>query len=181
MASTRGATGQPVATHRAERAPGRARRLLGRLAMDLLALGGVLCIALVVAAVLLDVSLVMFRTGSMAPTIPTGAVAVVREVPASTVRVGDVVTVDRPSDLPVTHRVLTVEGTGAERTITMQGDANDSPDPFPYTVTTVRRVLWSVPGGARLIVAVSSPWVLGAVALGASALVTWAFWPRARR
>lgn len=159
---------------------GRVRAVLGERALDVLAAGGLVCILLVVAALVLDVTLIMFRTGSMAPTIPAGSVAVVRQVPAADIRVGDVVTVDRDPQLPVTHRVLTVDGTGAQRTITMQGDANASPDPAPYTVTTVRRVLWSLPGGARVIGWFGSPLLLGSIAVAASTLVTWAFWPRHR-
>ncbi|MDD9205229.1 S26 family signal peptidase, partial [Georgenia sp. 10Sc9-8] len=87
----------------------RAARLGARLRGGLLtvaAAGGALCLLAVAAALVLDVSMIMFRTGSMAPSIPTGSLAVVREVPAKDVAVGDVVTVDRPGRLPVTHRVV---------------------------------------------------------------------------
>jgi signal peptidase len=65
--------------------------------------------------------------------------------------------------------------------ITMKGDANESEDPTPYTVSTVRIVLVSAPGLAYGIVWLSNPWVLAVLALGASTLVTWAFWPRKPR
>src|SRR5690606_12300222 len=107
------------------------------------------------------------------------SLALVREVPASAIAVGDVVTVERPGALPITHRVTSVTpAAGDARTITMRGDANSVDDPAPYTVTTVRSVLWAAPGLARLVVAFSNPMVLGGVTLSASALVTWAFWPR---
>lgn len=60
----------------------------------------------------------------------------------------------------------------------MKGDANLAADAHPYSVSTVRRVLGSLPGLARVVVWFSNPLVLGSLALGASALVTWAFWPR---
>ena len=50
----------------------------------------------------------MFKTGSMSPTITAGSVALVREIPASEINVGDVVTVDREDALPVTHRVTSI-------------------------------------------------------------------------
>ncbi|MFC7405098.1 signal peptidase I [Georgenia alba] len=162
----------------------RPRRRLGAVVGDALltvaALGGVLCIVLVVLAVAFDITLMMFKTGSMAPTIPAGSVAVVREVAASEVEVGDIVTVDRPGALPVTHRVTSVEAgeNAAGRVITMRGDANATDDPFPYTVTTVRVVLASAPGLAHVIVWFSNPYVLGGITMGAALLVGWAFWPR---
>ncbi|MCW4458677.1 signal peptidase I [Microbacterium sp. MPKO10] len=146
--------------------------------LNVAAVAGLICIVLVVLSVVFHISLIMFKTGSMTPTIPQGSVAVVREVPASHIAVGDIVTVDRDGQLPITHRVTSVEGSGSARTITMKGDANDYPDPAPYTVTHVRTVLWSIPALANVIVWMSNPLVLGGLTIGASVLVTWAFWPR---
>ena len=64
------------------------------------------------------------------------------------------------------------------RSVTLRGDANQADDPAPYTVSHVRIVLFSLPGLAYAVVAVSHPAVLGGVTLGSAALVTWAFWPR---
>lgn len=147
------------------------------------AVGGVICIVLVVLALTAQITLIMFRTGSMSPTIPAGSVSVVQRVPASAISVGDVVTVDRVDELPITHRVTSVEpgATPDERIITMRGDANAQEDPFPYTVTSVRIVLFSVPGIATVIVGMGNPYVLGVLTLAATTLVVWAFWPRAER
>ena len=156
----------------------RAGRVLGDVVMSLLALGGVICVVLVVLSFVFHVTLIMFKTGSMAPTIPAGSVAIVHRIPATDIEVGDVVTVDRLDQLPVTHRVMSVAGEGSSRIITLKGDANDAPDPLPYDVSEVRRVWLSVPGAATVIVWLSQPIVLGSVALGVAGLVTWAFWPR---
>lgn len=147
------------------------------------AASGVACMVLVVLALTAGITLIMFRTGSMSPSIPAGAVAVVQRVPASSIEIGDVVTVDRSGDLPVTHRVTSVEA-GAEegqRIITMRGDANADDDPFPYEVTSVRIVLFSVPRVATVIAGLGDPRVLGALTLAATVLVVWAFWPRTPR
>ncbi|WP_247631041.1 signal peptidase I [Microbacterium croceum] len=165
--------------------PSGRRRHPGRLIADALlwiaAVGGVLCIVLVVLAFTAQITLIMFRTGSMSPTIPAGSVAVVQRVPASDIAIGDVVTVDRVDALPITHRVTSVEqgATADERIITMRGDANADDDPFPYTATSVRIVLFSIPGIATAIVGMGNPYVLGALTLAATTLVVWAFWPRA--
>ncbi|WP_407360084.1 signal peptidase I [Microbacterium sp. LBN7] len=159
------------------RGPGRP---IGDLLLWIAAAGGVICIVLVVLAFTAQITLIMFRTGSMSPTIPAGSVSIVQRIPAGEIEIGDVVTVDRPGELPVTHRVTSIEpgASAQERVITMRGDANASEDPFPYTVTSVRIVLFSVPGIALLVAGMGSPIVLGGLTLAATALVVWAFWPR---
>lgn len=62
----------------------------------------------------------------------------------------------------------------------MRGDANEQNDPLPYEVVEVRQTLGHVPGLAGFIVTLGSPWMMGSLTVGASALVTWAFWPRSR-
>ncbi|WP_187977770.1 signal peptidase I [Mycetocola sp. JXN-3] len=153
---------------------------VGNLLLNLAAVAGSICIVLVILAFVFHTSLIMFKTGSMAPTIPTGSVALVREIPATEVRVGDVLTVDRIGQLPITHRVTSVSDgpTANERVITMRGDANASEDPAPYTITSGRIVLGSVPHLATVIVWFGNPWVLGSLTIALSGLVTWAFWPR---
>lgn len=165
----------------------RAGARAGRLVVDVLlwaaAIAGTICMVLVVLALTAQITLIMFRTGSMSPTIPAGSVAVVQQVAASDIAVGDVVTVDRPDDLPVTHRVTSIApgASGEQRVITMRGDANAADDPAPYTVESVRVVLFSVPGIATVIVALGDPVVLGGLTIAATALVVWAFWPRRTR
>ncbi|WP_347109419.1 signal peptidase I [Paenarthrobacter sp. S56] len=159
--------------------PRNAGRRVRELLLNLAAAGGAVCILVVIAAVVFHISLILFKTGSMSPAIPAGSLAVVREIPAAEVRVGDVVTVDRPGKLPITHRVQSVApGTGEARTITMRGDANAEPDPAPYVVERVRLVAWSVPGLAYPLAAAANPVVLGATTVGVAALVTWVLWPR---
>lgn len=166
---------------------GRAARTTGRVVRETLltlaALGGAACIVLVILAFTGGYSLIMFKTGSMSPTIPTGSVALVREIPAAEAQVGDVLTVDRPGKLPVTHRVTSVapaDGDPSERVITLKGDANQTEDPEPYRIAHARIVVGSVPGLATVIVWFGSPWIMGGVTVAAAVLVTWAFWPRER-
>ncbi|MET3903129.1 signal peptidase I [Paenarthrobacter sp. 4246] len=158
------------------------RRIRGGLqetVLNIAAAGGAVCILAVVCALLFNITLIMFKTGSMSPAIPAGSLAVVRGIPADEIAVGDVVTVDRPGKLPITHRVQSiVPADGTARTITMKGDANAEADPAPYTVEKARLVLWSVPGLAHPLAAAANPVVLGATTVAVSALVTWVLWPR---
>lgn len=155
-------------------------RLIGGLVLNVLAVMGVICIIAVICAFAFNITLIMFRTGSMHPTIPAGSLAVVQEVPAESVDIGDIVTIDRePGLLPVTHRVIGTEpGPDGTTIITMQGDANPNPDPTPYQVHTVRTVLWHVPELAKYVAKVSDPRVMAGTTVGAALLVGWAFWPR---
>lgn len=152
--------------------------LAGGLA-NLLAAGGVVCMVLVILAVAMNITLIMFKTGSMSPTIPAGSVAVVKEINADQIQVGDVITVDRDGRLPVTHRVIDVhQQGGGEALVQMQGDANPTPDPGMYRVEKVRKVLWSVPELAKVIVWAGDPKVLGGITMLAALGVLWTFWPR---
>ncbi len=160
----------------------RATARAGSALLTVAAIGGVVCILFVVLAVVFHITLIMFKTGSMSPTIPTGSLAVVEEVTGAEIRVGDVITVDRQDALPITHRVTSVSPLpGGAVSITMRGDANPTEDPAPYVVTTARKVLFSVPGLAYAVAAASNPIALGALTVGAAAIVTWAFWPRGER
>lgn len=161
------------------RRPGAA---IGSALLTAAAAGGVICIVLVVLAVVFNITLIMFKTGSMSPTIPAGSLAVVSAVQGDEIRVGDVITVDRQDALPITHRVTSITPLpGGAVSFTMKGDANATEDATPYVVTTARRVLFSVPGLAYAVAAVSNPVALGGITLGAAGVVTWAFWPREER
>jgi signal peptidase len=168
---------------RAEHPPVPKRRtvlsVISSVVMNLLAVGGLACIVMVVLAMVFNVSLIMFKTGSMAPSIPAGSLAVVQKVPAASVEIGDVVTVKRPGQLPITHRVIkTSPGADGTTMLEMRGDANTFDDPGGYQVREVRKVLWSVPGLAKGVIWLSNPIVLLAITISAALLVLWAFWPR---
>ena len=166
----------------ASTAHGRRHGLVREVLLNIASVLGAVCIALTLAALLFGITLIMFKTGSMSPTIPAGSLAVVREIPASEAKVGDVVTVDRPDQLPVTHRVVATEpGSDGQTILTLRGDANPVDDPAPYTVSTVRIVMASVPGLAVAVVAMSNPVALGSVTVVVASFITWYFWPRSTR
>ncbi|MET0435153.1 MAG: signal peptidase I, partial [Cellulomonas sp.] len=173
-------TGSHAARPTAARSRQRAADLGREVLLTVAALFGAVCLVLVVLVATLDLGVIVFRTGSMSPTIPTGAAALVRTTPADEVEVGDVVTVPAPvGDLPVTHRVVHTEtlDDGTTR-LRLRGDANDAEDPFPYDVTEVRRVVASAPGVGYALVRMGEPKALAAVTAGVALLVGWALWPR---
>lgn len=149
-------------------------------------------------------SLITFRTGSMSPTMPHGAIAVTIPVTAADLAVGDVVTVQRAgASMPVTHRIVSISdveeqpanaadiraaapgsgppdlGSADARQLVLQGDANDETDRLPYAITDAHKVVFSLPHLGRLIMLAQSPIGSGTLILLVGALVVWAFWPAA--
>lgn len=145
------------------------------------ALAGALSIGWLLLAPVMGLSLVVLRTGSMAPTMPQGTAAVARTVPAAQVHVGDVVTVRRDASSPlITHRVVRVSrvaGSAQARVLALKGDANDTVDHLPYEVDHVLRTSWSLPGAGTALARAQHPVALAGLVLGIGLLVLRAFWP----
>lgn len=127
------------------------------------AVAGVVCVLMAAGAFLFGLTPLMFRSGSMAPAIPTGSLALAREVPATEVVPGDVVSVLADNGNRITHRVAAVgERTGNSVPLTLKGDANSAPDDTPYVVSEVQRVLFSAPLLGYLVAWLSTPTALAA-------------------
>ena len=128
----------------------RARRLapaavLAEVALTLGSLLGVAVAGLTVTATKAGLRPLVVRSGSMEPTIPTGAMVLVKKVGAADVRVGDIVAVERSDHTRVTHRVIAVAHRGDVAELTLKGDANEDPDPVPVTVHHADRLAWQAP------------------------------------
>ncbi|MCD4535092.1 signal peptidase I [Nocardioides sp. cx-169] len=106
---------------------------------------GVLCLLVVAASALFDVRPLVFESGSMSPTIQTGALAISHRVDAADLEAGDVVSVPTGAGERVTHRVVTVTVRGDVASLALKGDANESADPRVYEVGHADRVLFDVP------------------------------------
>lgn len=86
------------------------------------------------------------KSGSMEPTIKTGGVIVIR--PNNSYEVGDVVTFgrDTKTQIPTTHRIVKVDGSGRMKVFTTKGDANDAEDPNLINLSDINgKVLFTVP------------------------------------
>lgn len=148
-----------------------AARPLGRVAritLNVAAIVGVLCLVAGAIAILTGMRPIIFQTGSMAPDIPAGSLALTVPVSADDIAVGDVVSAPRAGDgRLVTHRVVSTERHGTLRLIRMRGDANEADDATPYDVTNgAQRLVWSAPGVGEALASIRSPWLLvGLVAL----------------
>ena len=145
------------------------RRLAREVLLDAAAVVGAVCILIALAHAVLGSSLLVFRSGSMAPAISTGSLAVAVERPVSGVSPGDVVSVVDGDGVRVTHRVVSI-GPGG---LILQGDANPAPDAGAYDVSRVDVVVASVPVAGRVLDELSHGWwllVQGGLAAGAVGL-----------
>lgn len=141
-----------------------------------LAVGALLGLVALLSAALgatLGVRPLFFRSGSMAPTIVTGSLALARGVPATELRAGDIVSVRTVSGARVTHRVVRVDTTSrpGEVALTLRGDANRAPDAGQYVVGSAYRVFWHVPWVGYVVGTALSPTGLIALALVAALLL----------
>lgn len=121
------------------------------------ALLGVLCLLATAAGMAFGVVPLVFRSGSMSPTIATGDLAIARTVDASAIRPGDIVSVVTGSGARVTHRVVASTPQGDRQRLTLKGDANQTADAEPYVIARAERVLFHVPKAGYVIDAAISP------------------------
>lgn len=118
---------------------------------------GAVCIVLTIAAALFDVRPLVFRSGSMSPTIDTGDLGISRTVDAKEIREGDIVSVIDSRGHRVTHRVVALDRHGGQATLTLKGDDNEIPDAEPYVVPSAERVVFSVPRAGHVVSWLSGP------------------------
>lgn len=123
---------------------------LGDVALTLAAVLGLTVLGVTVTAHATGLRPLVVKSGSMEPMIPTGAMVLVRTIPAAQIEVGDVVAVDRPDGTRVTHRVVELERQGPTAQLVLKGDANDDVDPLPITVSEVGLLVTSVPTVGRV-------------------------------
>lgn len=164
------------------------RHVAGRVGGALLwvtAVLGLLSVVASIAATAFGVQPLVFRSGSMSPEISAGALAFAEDVPASQVEVGDVVSVVDDDGRRVTHRVTSTEASRTDPDavqLTLQGDANPTPDATPYTVEQVDRVVLDVPWLGHVVSWLTGPWAMFlAGGLGAAVVLILLRSPAGRR
>ncbi|AYF98799.1 signal peptidase I [Protaetiibacter intestinalis] len=124
-------------------------------------------------------------SGSMSPKIATGDLLFAVPVEARELRVGEVATLPNPqTGRYITHRIVGIEQLGQDYLVTMQGDANGTPDPEPYRVASDDRV-WhpvvTVPGAGAVLERVLRPAVIVPAIVALVALIGFTMVPSGRR
>jgi len=92
--------------------------------------------------------LLSVQTGSMVPKIRKGDLVVVKRVPISQLKVGDVITFINPTNQKetITHRIVAINMTpGTSHTITTKGDANRLADRSISVSAVVGKMQYKVP------------------------------------
>jgi signal peptidase len=91
-----------------------------------------------VGARLLGYSPYVMYGGSMGSTAPLGSVALIEDVPAESLKVGDVIVFRPPSSgqprEPLMHRIISIEEVDGQRVFGTKGDANESADAWELRV-----------------------------------------------
>lgn len=145
-------------------------RRLSRFQNNLLTLGavlGALCLAVAIAAVLTGAKPLVFRSGSMAPAIPTGALGISVPVDARSVLVGDVISVENGAGSRITHRVVKADVAGDVVAVRLKGDANAVADAAPYMLQETERVVAHAP-----LLGYAVAWLSSSAAVYAGGLFT---------
>jgi signal peptidase len=156
---------------------------VGRVVLGVVALVAVAVLVLVVLIPQVTGGAARFvRSGSMAPAIPKGALALDRPVTAAQLHPGDVATYGVVGDdgrkVVVTHRVVAVDRSVTPALVTFRGDANRTDDPQRIPISDVRGRVWLVLPGVGTA---RDWWPLLASALAGAVAVAWfanAFGPR---
>lgn len=157
------------------------RRSWREFALNVGAAAGALCIVVTFVSAVFGITPLVVRSGSMSPAIPTGSLALAREVPAGQLHSGDIASVDDQAGTRITHRVVTVSGSGDQVMLTLKGDANNAADPVPYVVRSADRVLVSIPAIGYVVAWLSGKTAIFLGGIVAGALLMLAFGPARRR
>lgn len=117
----------------------------------------ILCVIVVWASTgLLGIQPTTVVSGSMKPTMDVGDMAIIREVPASSIEVGDIIQFWRDEEM-VIHRVTDIYEGGNERLFVTKGDANPEPDVPLVSPSQVRgKVVLNIPKVGWAAIAVKS-------------------------
>lgn len=118
---------------------------------------GTLALVVTVASAAFSITPLIFQSGSMAPAYEAGALGFAREVPATELMDGDVVSVVDDREVRVTHRIVEIVHGENTAELTLRGDANHVTDPRPYVVEQADRVLFAIPGGGYVVAWLLSP------------------------
>ena len=96
-------------------------------------------------------------SGSMEPTILPGDIVIVKEVPADTLKEGDIVAYLRETTV-ITHRIMSINQTDGSRNFYTKGDNNNVDDALPVTDDMMEgKYLFRIPGVGNAAMFMQTP------------------------
>lgn len=109
--------------------------------------------------------LYIVESGSMLPALRINSMIIAKELPASEIEVGDILSFyGKNADVRITHRVVEIQNDG-EAFIT-RGDANNTNDPNPVTKDRViGKIVFSIPLIGLIFKALSNPIAIAIIVL----------------
>jgi signal peptidase I len=161
-------------------------RILSLLGFAFAGLAVIALLLLTLGPLVLPYKTLTVYSGSMEPTIHTGSVIVDLPIAAKDVKVGDIITFQRPTDATqlITHRVVAVQSGAGGLSFITKGDANSASDSWRVPASGNGYRFWfSIPGIGFLLAWLQSPigrilfLVIPAVLLGGLFLYEM-WWPR---
>lgn len=124
--------------------------------LTLTAFLGVLSLLVAAASAANLIAPLVVTSNSMQPTFSAGDLIIARPVEASSVKVGDIVTVPRVDGVLVTHRVSRILPTVQGVSLAMKGDANESEDSEIYQSQQVRVPVVIIPNVGWVVASLSN-------------------------
>jgi signal peptidase I len=104
---------------------------------------------------------VVMLTGSMGTTIPPGSLVIDREVAPTTLKVGDMITFQKPLGQPGldTHRIIAINRSNGHTSYQTKGDANPTPDPWTiqFQGQAAHQVTYTIPRLGWLLLFLRTP------------------------
>lgn len=129
-------------------------RIVQRVLLDTGAVLGTVCLLFAAAALIFGLTPLIFASGSMGPSIPTGSLGLAVPVRVADLVPGDVVSVVNSEGTRITHRVVENRQDG----LILKGDANPVADLQPYVTENADKLVFSVPFLGHVVSWLSTPW-----------------------
>lgn len=145
-----------------------------RWALNVGAVLGSLCLLVALLTFVIGLKPLVFASGSMGPSIPTGSLGFAIPTPVAEVLPGQVVSVVTTDGTRITHRVVENLPEG----LVLKGDANSISDLQPYQVSSADRLILSVPLLGYVVSWFSQPWAFFVGGLLCAYLLYLAFFRR---
>lgn len=152
-------------------------RTIGRTLVTIVSLIATAIVALMLVPGVLGLDRYVITGGSMSGTFERGSLVFETRVPVDELHVGDIITYLPPEGSGVaelvTHRIISItepEQAGGHRVLRTQGDANDSADPWTFTLSDAvqPRVQGWIPQVGWVFIALTNP-VARTLAIGVPA------------
>ena len=129
------------------------------------------CVAVTSIGPRLGHPVLVIEGGSMAPSIPVGALVILDGGPAADLRLGEIVAFSASNGTIVTHRISGLPTIDGVPSISTKGDANDAPDAVATpTSAVIGRVARTVPVAGYLVWLLQAPLGAWSVVLLAATL-----------